>query len=246
MRTRLSVTCLALLVASNASADLRIFDVGMQHQQEVYGAIRDVLNDNPGMLPPGLKTFGRVELLPNGQILVNAQPEALVQLDQVIQAIRERPVAAAPRVTLRYWAVLGTSAGADPTNTPGIEPPPALNPVLAELRRINGNLEFRVIGSAAVTSDSGQNGELTARVMSATQNVHVQGDMANAFLRVNLRGNVFDPRDPRNPGDTFPIGEIELQTTLRRGEFVVIGESQGQSGELEGPIFYIVHWAGDR
>ena len=41
-------------------------------------------------------------------------------------------------------------------------PPPVLNDVLTELKRLNGDLTFRVIGTAAVTSDSGKSGEVTA------------------------------------------------------------------------------------
>src|SRR5688572_29562264 len=105
-RFRLGTIALFSLISSNAWADLRTFDVELQHQQEVYAAIRNVLN--PGSAGPGNQTFGSVQLLPNGQLLVNAQPQALEQLEQVIKTIRERPVAAAPRISLRYWAVLGT------------------------------------------------------------------------------------------------------------------------------------------
>jgi hypothetical protein len=236
MRIRLTAICLSLLISSPALADLRIFDVGLQHQQEVFVAVRQVLappsaGGNPMM-------YGTVERLPNGQILVNAQPEALEQLEQVIKAIRERPVAAAPRVTLRYWAVLGTQAAANATNAIGTAPPPVLNDVLAELKRLNGNLTFRVIGTAAVTTDSGQEGEVTANTMSVRQETQVQGETLNAYMRIHVQ----ERGDP-NP---FTIGHIELRTTLRRGEFVVLGESHFKAGSVEGPLSYIVHWAEDR
>jgi hypothetical protein len=246
MRIRPILIGLALLLSSNAWADLRIFDVGLEHQQEVYVALRNVLappsaGGNPQM-------YGTVERLPDGQLLVNAQPQALVQLEQVIRAIRERPVAAAPRVMLRYWAVLGSRA-AGPNNF-GTAPPPVLNDVLAELKRLHNGVTFRVIGTAAVTTDSGQEGEVTADTMSVKQEAQVQGNTLNAYMRINVSGLFApDPNAPRitvqgqNSPPRFSIGEIELRTSLERGEFVVLGESQAQGNGLDGPVFYIVHWA---
>src|SRR5512139_3306477 len=98
-RLRLPVVALALSIASNAWADLKTYDIDPQYQQEIYSALRDVLN------APGQPTNGRVELLPSGQIVVNAGPETLAQVDQVLQALRARPATAAPRVELQYWAV---------------------------------------------------------------------------------------------------------------------------------------------
>jgi hypothetical protein len=37
-------------------------------------------------------------------------------------------------------------------------------------------------------------------------------------------------------------GEINVQTTLRRGEFVVLGQSELVGAGLDGPVFFIVHW----
>ena len=42
--------------------------------------------------------------------------------------------------------------------------------------------------------------------------------------------------------DVMARGEIGVQTTLRRGEFVVLGQSEVVGGGLDGPLFFIVHW----
>jgi hypothetical protein len=231
-RIRLAVVALCL-ASGNAWADLRIFDVGVQHQQEVFDALRHALN--PAAVGGG-NPYGTVQRLPDGQILVNAQPQTLTQVEQIVNAIRARPVAAAPRVTLRYWAVLGARNQGNAADAIGSPPPPALNDVLTELKRLNGDLAFRVIGSAAVTSDSGQNGEVEGSTMNVSQVARVQGDALNADLRINVEVRVPD-------GDSFDIADLTIRTTLERGEYVVLAENQLQAPGLDGPVFYIVHWA---
>jgi hypothetical protein len=234
-RIRLAAVVLCVLGSANAWADLRVFDVGAQHQQEVYEALSKALN--PAAVGAG-NPYGSVQQLPNGQLLVNAQPQTLTQVEQIVNAIRARPVVAAPRVTLRYWAVLGVRTQGNAANTVGNAPPAALNEVLTELKRLDGDVEFRVIGAAAVTSDSGQNGEVEGSTMHVAQVAHVQGDALNAYMKIHVEGKL--PAD-----DSFDIGDLTIQTTLQRGEFVVLGENQMQSSGLEGPVFYIVHWAGN-
>ena len=105
-RFRLPLIALASLISTNAWADLKTFDVDPQYRQEIYAALQRILT------PGGFPTQGRVELLPSGQLLVNASPETLVQVEQVLQTIRNRPAAAAtPRADLSYWAVLGSRSG---------------------------------------------------------------------------------------------------------------------------------------
>lgn len=224
-RLRLPVVALALSIASNAWADLKTYDIDPQYQQEIYSALRDVLN------APGQPTNGRVELLPSGQIVVNAGPDTLAQVDQVLQALRARPAAAAPRIELQYWAVLGSRGAA--ANAPGAAPPSALNEVLAELKRMHGDLQFRVLGTASLTTQSGQRGEVGGSPLHVEQTTFVQGDALNARIEMLLTSMT-----PEGP----PPNMLEVGTSLRRGEFVVLGQSQLAGGGLDGPVFFIVHW----
>jgi hypothetical protein len=228
-RFRLAVIALPLLISGNAWADLKTFDVDPQYQHEVFGALQQVLN------PEGvvMKANGRVQLLPSGQILVNADAETLAQVEQVLQAIRTRAVAAAPRVELRYWAVLGSRAAV--ANPSGTATPNALNDVLAEIERQQGDLQFRVIGTAVLTTTSGQQGELGGMTLGVEQTAFVQGDTLNARIEMSLQR----PRDEPGPP---AIGNIEVRTGLRRGEFVVLGQGQFVAGGADSTVFYIVHW----
>ncbi|HVJ29865.1 MAG TPA: hypothetical protein VNA66_06095 [Gammaproteobacteria bacterium] len=224
-RLRLLAVALALSIASNAWADLKTYDVGPQYSQEIYAALKDILD------PKGQPTAGRVELLPSGQILVNAGPETLAQVDQVLQALRARPVTAAPRVELQYWAVLGSRAPA--ANPPGTATPSALNEVLAEVRRVHGDLQFRALGTASLTTQSGQRGEIGGAPLHVEQTTFVQGETLNARIDMLLQSTT-----PEGP----PPNRLEVGTSLRRGEFVVLGQSELVGGGLDGPVFFIVHW----
>jgi len=227
-RIRLAAASLAFFIATNAWADLRTFDVDPQYQQEIYSALVQLLQ------VPDLTSRGRVQVLPSGQILVNADPATLDQVEQVLKAIRANRVAAAPRSELRYWCVLGSRAAV--ANPPGTAPSSVLGPVLAELERLHGDLNFRVIGAATFATESGQAGRVEGTTLEIGQQTYVQGDSLNAKISMELH-NV-----GQLPRETNVHGEITVQTTLRRGEFVVLGQSEIIGGGVDGPVFFIVSW----
>jgi hypothetical protein len=230
-RFRLAAIGLALLAASTARADLRTYDVDPQYRQEIYAALQSILSDNGPAL--GVTAYGRVELLPTGQILVNAPPGALEQVEAVLASIRSRPVAPTPRVELRYWAVLGSRG----SNAGGGGTPPALQPVLAELKAMQGDLMFRVIGSAALTTDSAQHGSVEGTVLSVAQTTYAQGDTVSVDLQIEVH-SMLPTEDESLPA----YASLEAGTTLKRGEYVVLGGSELQGAGLQGPVFFIVHW----
>jgi hypothetical protein len=238
-----ALVALPLLLASTAWADLRTYDVDPQYQQEIYTALRRVLDSGP-------PTNGKVELLPSGQILVNASAETLEQVEKVMQALRSRPAPPAPRVELQYWAVLGTrpsAANAAAQRGPNVSvvgsrspadlpaPPDALNEVLAELIRVHGNLQFRVLGTTSLTTQSGQRGEIGGAPLRVEQTTFVQGDTLNARIEMMLTSATPDGPAPN---------QVSVSTSLRRGEFIVLGQSELVGGGLDGPVFFIVHWPG--
>lgn len=237
-RLRLFVAALLCLLSTSAWAELRTFDVDSQYRQEIYVALHELLEN-----------VGRVEQLSTGQILVNASPETLDQVEQLLREIRERRAVATPRVTLRYWVVHGTRAGSTARTggqqtvvvgafnaSSGGPPPAVLNDVLAELKRFHGDLTFSVIGTAAVVSESGQVGGVQGMPLRVEQRAHVQGDTLNAAINVSLVQPVtWDPRPQE-------IGELDVRTSLKRGEFVVLGEGSQQISGADGTLFYIVHW----
>lgn len=248
---RASMLLSMLAFSSNALADLAVYDVDAKYRQEVFAALRGVLT------PEGPFPTGQVQLLPSGQILIDTSPEMHEQIAAVLQAIDERQSEAAPRVTLRYWAVLGSREAASDNDTPEI-----LSNVLDELRRVHGDLSFRVLGNATLVTESGQEGELGGEPLSVRQQTYVEGATLNAELEIRflyrwLSGQ-FQPRNSEegnsqvqvNPFQTMQADtqRVELNTSMSGGEFVVVGENSIRQntiahGELDGTIFYIVHWS---
>jgi hypothetical protein len=236
----------AVLLAKGAWADLRTYEVDVQYQQEVYGALQQTLIANPIDALPGT-AYGRVERLPNGQILVDAKPETHEQIERLIAAINERQVGRAPRATLRYWVLLGSHDGTSDAASPAI-----LAEVLDELERVHGDLNFEVLGTASLVTESGQSGKASGEPLAVEQRVYVDGNTASAELKLRFvqSGPRLTTTQP-GPGPTTPFltvvkpyeGGLELNVTLNGGEFLVLGENTVRTTGLEGTLFYIVQWA---
>jgi hypothetical protein len=119
--------------------------------------------------------------------------------------------------------------------------------VLAELSRVHNSLTFRVLGTATLVTESGQEGEVQSQPLGVKQTVYVQGDSATADTElryVEPRSLALARQDPQL-FQTIPdpyAGNIKLKVTLERGEFLVLGENTVQTVRLNGTLFYIAHW----
>ena len=243
---RASILLLGLIFSSAALAELKVYDVDVKYRQEVFAALRSVLSTESPMT-----ASGTVAMLPTGQILIDTSAGGHAQVAAVLDAINARQAEAAPRVTLRYWAVLGSREAAG-----GSAPPPILSDVLDELRRVHGDLEFGVVGNATLVTESGQSGSLDGQPLSVHQQAYVQGETLNTQLSISFFFEV-PTGQAQSPdgGNVFQATrrerqQVTLSTSLERDEFVVVGENTiGQNtinqGELHGTIFYIVHWPAD-
>ena len=98
----------------------------------------------------------------------------------------------------------------------------------------------RFLGTAALVTESGQEGHVDGMPLDVEQEAFVQGDRVNAEMSLRLTGI----GGPDEDIALLPIGSLSVRTSLRRGEFVVLGESehQGQGTGIDGLVFYIVHW----
>jgi hypothetical protein len=242
---RAPILLFILVFSSNALADLAVYDVEAKYRQEVFAALRGILT------PERSDVIGQIQMLPSGQILIDTSPQMHEQIAAVIRAIDERQSEAAPRVTLRYWAVIGSRAANAESETPDM-----LSNVLDELKRIHGDLSFRVLGNATLVTESGQQGELDGEPLSVRQEAYVEGETLNTDLEITFLYRAMSGQFQANANvqvnsfQTIQANEqrVELNTSMRQGEFVVVGENTIRQntishGELDGTIFYIVHWS---
>lgn len=230
-----------LFFSLNAAAELKVYDVDPKYRQEVYSALR-------GVLMREHDPKGSVELLPTGQILIDTDAANHAQVVTVLDAISAHQAEAAPRVTLRYWAVLGSPTGAQEADIPDM-----LADTVDELRRVHGDLAFRVVANASLLTESGQSGNMSGDRFSVSQLAYVQGETLNADLRINYEYLVETGRFDSNAEGVNPFATmqrrqlgVQINTSMAQDEFVVVGENSVdiETGDdaIQGTIFYIVHW----
>jgi hypothetical protein len=242
MTRRASILLLAAIFSTAVKAELKVYDVGAEYRQEIFEALQGVFS------PRHAPATGHVEMLPTGQILVETAPDRQAEVAAVLEAIDQRRADAAPRITLRYWAVLGNRAATEAADTPEI-----LADVLADLERVHGDLAFRVLGNATLVTESGQSGSLSGQPLSVRQQTYVQGSLLNAELSISFSyrylSGAWSGAEQPNAFQTLAEERqsLMLKTAMRPGEFVVVGENtinaDTLNGELRGTIFYIVQWA---
>ena len=95
-----------LLAATAARAELQVYEVDAQISAEVVSALHDALQKQCAGLA-GKQCSAR--LLPSGQLLVEAPTETQGQIAAVLKSVAAHRAGPAPRVTLRYWVVVGTA-----------------------------------------------------------------------------------------------------------------------------------------
>lgn len=235
-----TVALMSLSLPAGALAELRTYSVDPQYRQEVYQALAGVLSDRP-------QPIGRVERLPTGQFLVDTSPELHAQIETILDDIAAQQPAAAARVALRYWVVLGSRNAGDDAGLPVV-----LRETLDELEAIHGDLGFRVVGNASLVTESGQPGELEGNPLSIEQEAYAQGNILNAdleiqFLYTFMTGQT-NTNQQGNPFETVQrwVQRVELRTTLEAGDVVVLSENSIDGVDLDGTLFYIVHWPGEQ
>jgi hypothetical protein len=251
---RALILLLGLGMTTGALAEMRTYDVEARYRHEVYTALVGVLSPQ-GPTPP----VGRVQLLPTGQLLIDTSAEMHAQVAAVLESIKNHRVEATPRVTLRYWAVLGTKGSPQDSSIgaigAGMKVPEILSGVLDQLRGVHGDLAFRLYGNATLVSESGQEGGLSGETLNISQRAYVQESKLNVELGIRFEYGVVVGQYPGSgDGQTNPYQmlqrfqqSVKLNTSLAPNEFVVVGEnairnSDRVTGGIDGTIFYIVQW----
>lgn len=205
------LTIVALLaVAATASASTVVYDVDAAYRQEVFEALAHLLdrNDNRG---------GRVQLLPNGQIVVDtATDERQAEVAAILEAIASAEPEPTPVVSLRYWVLEGIPGGDNVGNVPSV-----LNDVIRELETVHGELGVRVLNSAIVSGRAGEQSVFGTDTMELVQTVYINGDQLNGQIVVDT-----------------DFQELMVNVAIGRGEYLVLGSSTAG----DGIVALIVNW----
>lgn len=237
----LLLTGLALLAAAAAQAETRLYTIDSRNAEEIAKALGNVVRAQEACPPRTSPENGaivqircHVELLPTGQIIVEAPAEVHAQIAQVLKAIDARGADPTPRITLRYWVIAGFEGRAP------APPPSGLAPVIAQLQRLNGNLAYAVEESASLTTESGSDAFSSEGELEVENTVFANGDTVRAEIRLEFNQR---PGPACAQAGCQPFRQnLGLTTTIRRGEYLVFGERAFDTPDGRGTMFYVVNW----
>jgi len=232
-----------LLLATAASADTAVYDLDAKNAKEIAEALARVMAAQCTAPPNRNPLMCRVELLPTGQLLVEAPAAAQPQVAAVIKAIAAREAAPTTRVTLQYWVIYG-APGKPAAPDSALLP---LDAVVQQLQRAHGDLSFSLLDTTTLTTQSGSSGGARGGSLNIDQNPRATGNDLDLTARIEFA-----------PKPIFPDLNVNLsvRVSIKKGEFVVLGERTAvevHSGEQEkdlpvdirqksGMLFFVVHW----
>jgi len=211
---------LAAIWTCQAQAEIEIYEIDAQYREEVVNLLNRLFNQDtdPNVYPD---LYGSVELLPTGQILVDASADRQAEITRVIAAIQRSSPTETPTISLRYWVVFGIPGQQDSATLPT-----ALAEPLRELEAAQGPLGFTLLESAGVVSRAGEEGIMESERFEISQSVYPNGEKINAEVVIE-----------------HELQELVTQFSLARGEYLVLGDSAATNEDgTHGMLATIVHW----
>ena len=237
MRLQTVAAICVSLICAKAYADTAVYDLDTKNAKEIADAIGRALEKQcVSVLQNGNALNAcHVELLPTGQLLVAAPAASQSEVSAVLKAIAARDAGPTPRVTLQYWVIYGTPGKPDAADS-ALRP---LGPVLQQLERVHGQLRFSVEDTASITAQAGTSASAVGGALQISQRVGANGDNVDVTAQISFA---------RRPAATHAVTgldvrqNLDVSVTIKRGEFVVLGERTAGESNEHGMLFYIVHW----
>jgi len=231
---RLLFAAAALTFCLPLSAATRIYDVDPAYRQEVYTVLTRLLE-----IPGDATRSGRVEILPNGQLVVDtATDERQDEVATILESIARNRPAETPTVTLRYW-LLGT----DPNPAVGTTPPPILAGVLRELADVHGPQTFRVMSAATVAGRAGVNTYFESAPWIITQTGHVSGERLNAVVYLEHDwARVLATDDVEQAPANLAKRQLRVEVSFTPGQFLVLGSGMTPGTANDAVSAIVVQW----
>ena len=245
MKLRLLASIGLLLLAATAAADTAIYELDAKNSKEIRDAFQSVLTAQ--CQQPGIgnnPNACHAELLPTGQLLVTAPDAAQAQVAAALKAIAARNATATPRVTLEYWAIYGEPRKPNAPNAV----PKQLDSVVQQLVRTHGELGFSVLDSTTLTTQSGTNARAAGGALQINQRVQANADSVSVALQLNfspVRASAAAGADAAAEAvaaAALVAQGLNVEVTIRRGEYLVLGERTAGEPDKSGRLFFVVHW----
>jgi hypothetical protein len=201
---------------------LRTYKVPPRLQNEVRGTLLTAMGGRSEA------PVGQVSVGPGGTLVVVAPEsvhEGIEQLVTELGSVESSSLEPVP-VQLTYWLVVGRPA-ADPPGGPQPRTAASLHaiaPVLTELTRSQGPMEFSLLERLQLASLGEDSAEMTGGVATIRQRASVVGANVVADLRI-----------------TAGPATIETRVKIEPGQFLVLGQSGYRDREEpEATLFYVI------
>ena len=245
MKRRLLALIGLLLLTATAAAETTVYELDPKNATEITRAFNSVLaaqcqqpsiGNNPNAC--------RAELLPTGQLLVTAPDAVQSQVAAVLKAIASHNATPTPRVTLDYWVIYGEPRKPNAPNAALKQ----LDSVLQQLVRTHGELGFSVLDSTSLTTQSGTSGSARGGALQINQRVRANGENVSVDIQLT-----FSPLRASGAAGADAAAEavaaaalvaqgLNVDVTIRRGEYLVLGERTAGGPDKSGRLFFVVHW----
>ena len=220
MIARILVAAVCILVAAPALCEMQLYDVQAEYRQEVYEALKGILRSDADPVE-NPHEYGQVKMLPNGQILIDAAADKQVEIAALLSKIASRSAPETPTIALRYWVLFGTRGTENASALP-----PMLTRVVREWEAAHGDLGVTVLDVARVVGRSGHHTALQGKRMEIYQKAFASHNKINAEIKIQ-----------------HLYQELEVEVSLERGDFLVLGENTVENDEgVLGTVMFVVHW----
>lgn len=191
---------------------LKSYEVPERMAEQVRGIIGNLLASRPGT--------GRANIAPNGQLLVAAPKSFHDGVKDFISRLQNANPEPSPTVEVNYWIVAGRKSNKPAT----LEEFKMIKPALESIQNTQGNMEFKLLDHAILTSLDKEEAWLNGALFNIQQTLYSYGDDSLLF------SSKIENHPAANPRKGCIGTEIEIQS----GKLVVLGKV---SQEFNIPIF---------
>ncbi len=207
---------------------LRSYEVPNDGAGQMRGILKDMMWFGSGGKENTGQYVGRVEVGPDGRLLVLATPGVHDGVKALLDQMARAPQKGRSTIELDYWFVEGKpyegkEAPAVPANLA------QLTPALAEIAKTDGAQEFKLEEKLVVRALTGEYARTQGRDWQVGQTASQVGSGA-VSVDVNL--------------ETHGPQRINTRLKLTPGQIAVLGASgAGNKGESNGTLYYLVRAA---